>query len=174
MAFFIPHHTIVSYGFTLVIRVSTRSSVSSSLCHASVHSFVVRPSVRLSLVRSSVFSFPDDNLSKYLLIITKLNMCIDILEIWYRIVNGQISSIFYFYLPPYDSSEVFQFTFLFVTCLIRNDFFGVVQLSTVSFCVREYVLNLGSFYRLSLKWNSFLVSLSAAFRSKMGFFKQNS
>ena len=46
---------------------------------------VVRPSVR--------FSFPDDNLSKHQWIFTKLGMCINILEIWFGIANGQISSI---------------------------------------------------------------------------------
>ena len=61
------------YGFTLVVRESVRPSV-------------VRPSVR--------FSFPDDNLSKHQWIFTKLGMCIDIVEIWFGIANGQISSIF--------------------------------------------------------------------------------
>ena len=50
-------------------------------------------SVSLS-VRPSVFSFPDDNLSKYQWIISKLGMCIDIVEIWFGIANGQMSSIF--------------------------------------------------------------------------------
>ena len=72
---FIPRHTVVAgyYGFTLVIPESVCPSV-------------VRPSVR--------FSFPDDNLSKHQWIFTKLGMCIDIVEIWYGIANGQISSIF--------------------------------------------------------------------------------
>ena len=39
------------------------------------------------------FSFPDDNLSKHQWIFTKLGMCIDIVEIWFGIANGQISSI---------------------------------------------------------------------------------
>ena len=79
MSIFIPRHTIVAgyYGFTLVVRVSVRLSVRPS---------VVRPSVR--------FSFPDDNLSKHQWIFTKLGMCIDIVEIWFGIANGQISSIF--------------------------------------------------------------------------------
>ena len=47
---------------------------------------VVHPSVR--------FSFPDDNLSKHQWIFTKLGMCIDIVEIWFGIANGQISSLF--------------------------------------------------------------------------------
>ena len=41
-----------------------------------------------------IFSFPDDNLSKHQWIITKLSMCIDIMEIWFGIANGQILSIF--------------------------------------------------------------------------------
>ena len=52
-------------------------------------------SVRPSVVRLSIyFSFPDDNLSKHQWIFTKLGMCIDIMEIWFGIVNGQISSSF--------------------------------------------------------------------------------
>ena len=52
-------------------------------------------SVRPSVVRRSVcFSFPDDSLSKHQWIFTKLGMCIDIVEIWFGIANGQISSIF--------------------------------------------------------------------------------
>ena len=38
--------------------------------------------------------FPDDNLSKYLWIFMKLGMCIDIVEIWFVMANGQISSNF--------------------------------------------------------------------------------
>ena len=41
-----------------------------------------------------IFSFPDDNLSKYQWIFTKLGMCIDIVEIWFGIAIVQISSIF--------------------------------------------------------------------------------
>ena len=53
-------------------------------------------SVRPSYVRPPVrFSFPDDNLSKHQRIFTKLGMCIDIVEIWFGITNGQISSNFY-------------------------------------------------------------------------------
>ena len=45
---------------------------------------VVRPSIRVS--------FQDDNFSKHQWIFTKLGMCIDIVEIWFGIANGQISS----------------------------------------------------------------------------------
>ena len=57
--------------------------------------FSCRTSVSLS-VRPLVvrFSFPDDNLSKFQWIFTKLGMCIDIIEIWIGIANGQISLFF--------------------------------------------------------------------------------
>ena len=51
----------------------------------------VRQSVSPSVVCPSVcFSFPDDNLSKRQWIFIKLGMCIDIVEIWFGIANGQI------------------------------------------------------------------------------------
>ena len=57
------------YDFTLDVRVS--------VCP------IVRP------------SFPDDNLSKHQWIFPKLGMRIDIVDIWFGIANGQISSNFY-------------------------------------------------------------------------------
>ena len=42
----------------------------------------------------SVFSFLDDYCSKYQWIFTKLGMCIDIVNIYFGIANGQILSIF--------------------------------------------------------------------------------
>ena len=59
---FIPCHTIVAgyYGFTLGFHVS--------LAQLSVH-----------------FSFPDDSLSKHQWIFTKLDLYIDIVEIWFGI-----------------------------------------------------------------------------------------
>ena len=42
-----------------------------------------------------IFSFPDDNLSKYQGILIKRAICIDIKEVWFGIANGQISSNFY-------------------------------------------------------------------------------
>ena len=41
-----------------------------------------------------IFLFLDDNLSKYQGMLTKLGTCIDMKEIWFRIANGQISSMF--------------------------------------------------------------------------------
>ena len=76
------------------------------------------PFVCLSFICPSVFSFPDDNLSKYQWIFTKLGMCIDIVEIWFGIANGQISSIFDSYLPmtfPY-------FCFRMITWVNINGF----------------------------------------------------
>ena len=54
-----------------------------------------------------IFSFPDDNLSKHQWIFTKFGMCIDIVEIWFGIANGQISSIFDGYLP--ETRPYFRF-----------------------------------------------------------------
>ena len=48
----------------------------------------------LSACDMSIFSFLDDNFSKYQWIFTKLGVCIDILETWFWIANGQISSFF--------------------------------------------------------------------------------
>ena len=47
-----------------------------------------------------IFSFPDDNLSKYQGILTKLATCIDFKEIFFGIANGQISSNFYGVIYP--------------------------------------------------------------------------
>ena len=68
--FFIPHHTILAgyFGFTVDVLVSVHLSV--------------------------CILFPDDNLSKHQWIFTKLGMCIDVVEIWFGIANGQISSNF--------------------------------------------------------------------------------
>ena len=41
------------------------------------------------VIRVFIFSFPDDNLSKYQWIFSKLGMCIDIREIWFEIDNRQ-------------------------------------------------------------------------------------
>ena len=57
--------------------VSRWSSVSPSCLHPSV-----------------CFSFMDDNLSKHQWIFIKLGVCMDIVEIWFGIADGQISSIF--------------------------------------------------------------------------------
>ena len=67
------HYIVVGYcDFMLEVGVSIRPS----FC----------PSVR--------FSSPDDNLSKHQWIFTKFGMCIDIIEFWIGIANGQISSMF--------------------------------------------------------------------------------
>ena len=50
--------------------------------------------VGLFVLCPSIFSFPDDNLSKCKWIFTKLGMCIDIEELSCGIANGQILLIF--------------------------------------------------------------------------------
>ena len=47
-----------------------------------------------SSIGLSAFLFPGYNLSKYQWIFTKLGSCIDRVEVWFGIANGQISSIF--------------------------------------------------------------------------------
>ena len=62
-----------------------------------------RPCVQPSVVRSvSVcpFSFPDDILSIHQWIFTKLGVCIDIMEVWFGIANGQIAPNFYGVICP--------------------------------------------------------------------------
>ena len=56
--------------------------------------FVCPPIGRTSIRPSVRISFPDDNLSKYKWIFTKFGLYIDIVKIWFGIVNGQISSNF--------------------------------------------------------------------------------
>ena len=63
--------------------------------------------IELSACHMSDFLFPDDNLSKYQWSFTKLGLCIDIVEIWFWIANGQISSIFDSYLPA--TNQYFHF-----------------------------------------------------------------
>ena len=58
------------------------------LLMANFHQFLTK----LSAHDKSDFSFLDSNLSKYQGIFTKLGLCIDIVEVWFGIANGQISS----------------------------------------------------------------------------------
>ena len=62
----------------------------------------VHVSVCLSYVSPS-----NDNLSKCQWIFTKPGVCIDIEEIWFGIVNGQILSVFGSYLP---TTSIFSFS----------------------------------------------------------------
>ena len=48
----------------------------------------------LSTHHMSIFSFPLDNFIKCQSIFTKLGMCIDIVEVWFQIANGQFLSIY--------------------------------------------------------------------------------
>ena len=75
---FLPCHTIKAgyYGITLAVLIS------------------VHPSVDGPSVCPSTFPFLDNNLRKCQWIFPKLGVCIDIVEFWFGIVNGQISSIF--------------------------------------------------------------------------------
>ena len=90
----------------------------------------------LSARDTSIFSFPDDNLSEYQWIFTKLGICIDIVEIWFEMINGQISSILDSYLPatrPYfrfrmiTSKYRWVFTKLGIYIDIVEIWFGVTN-----------------------------------------------
>ena len=64
----------------------------------------------LSVRSKSRFSLPDDNLSKNQSVFTKLGICIDIMEIWLGLSNGQISPVFYRVVcPPCNSGGVLLF-----------------------------------------------------------------
>ena len=92
--------------------------VCSSICH--------------NYVYPSIFSFPDDNLSIYFWIFTKLNMCIDIVEIWFGIAIGQISSIF-------DSVIFFrsQLIWIYIHCLQKQ---GLSGFSRTGVKVSQYLV----------------------------------
>ena len=66
---------------------------------------------QLSAWDTHIFSFPDDNLSKYQGILTKLGTCIDMKEIWFGILNGPILSMFdKSYMPTqHYNGRVLQF-----------------------------------------------------------------
>ena len=77
------------------------------------------------------FHFLDDNLSKYQWFFTKLGVCIDIVEIWYGIVNGQVSSIFDSYLPVTGQ----YFHFQMITLVNVNGFsLNLVCIDIVEIC----------------------------------------
>ena len=60
-------------------------------------SLVFHVSVCPSVCGTSVslyFCFPDDNLPECQWIFIKLGVCVDVVDIWFGIANGQISSIF--------------------------------------------------------------------------------
>ena len=56
--------------------------------------------------------FPDDNLSKYQSIFTKFGMCVDIMEICFRIANGQI----------YQGLTELSARFMIVECFLVSHF----------------------------------------------------
>ena len=100
--------------------------------------------IHSSVVRLLVFSFMDNNLSKCQWIFTKLDVCIDIVEIWFGIVYGQISSVFQSYLPAtcqYFDLQIINnfskcqwiFTYLGVCIDIVEIWFGIAdgQISSI-------------------------------------------
>ena len=64
---------------------------------------------------TSLFLFQASNLHKFQWIFTKLDMCIDILEIWFRISKRQTLSIFYRVIClQHANCDYYLFTFFFL------------------------------------------------------------
>ena len=63
--------------------------------------------LQLSAYDTSMFSFPDENLSKYQWIYTNLGTCIAIVEFWFGIANGQIRQ----FLTAVSAGNTFIFSF---------------------------------------------------------------
>ena len=92
----------------------------------------------LSAPNTSVFSFLDDNFIKYQWIVTKLGVCIDIVETWFWISDGQISSIWQSYLPmthPY-------FLFWMITLVNINAYSpNLVHVCALIFVICFWIVN---------------------------------
>ena len=89
--FWFPDYNLSINGFsqnlvcTLILWKSGLELLMGKFCHILTESSAWHISVDL---------FLDDSLSIYQLIFTKLCMCINIVEIWFGIANGQILSVF--------------------------------------------------------------------------------
>ena len=121
----------------------------------------VRVNVRLSVGCQSVFSFPDHNLSKCQWSFTKLSVYINIVEIWFGIVNGQISPILDSYLPARNP----YFHFRMITSVNINEFSPYLVYVLILW---RYALGL-----LTGKFRQFLTELSARDTSALSFLVNN-
>ena len=89
----------------------------------------------LSAQGTPIFSFPDDNLSKHQWIFTKLGMCIDTLEVWFGIANGQISLNFDIRFSDVNLSKCLGILTKLGTCIhMKEIWFGIAygQISSMS------------------------------------------
>ena len=74
---------------------------------------------RQILTRHAIFSFLDNNLSKYQGVLAKLGTCIDIKEVCFGIANGQILSIFDRVIcPQHSNGRVLSFYVFIYVCLL--------------------------------------------------------
>ena len=80
----------------------------------------------LSARDKPMLSFPDDNLSKCLGILTKLGTCIDIKEIWFGIANGQK-------LSACNTTMVGYYCFMFLLMLKNNLSYHLVEIYCLQF-----------------------------------------
>ena len=110
------------------------------LCHMIVVGYygnmlAVCVSVRLSYICLFVFLFPDNTLSKCHWIFIKHGVCIDIVQVWFGIINRQISSILtelsahdmslFYFLDDNFSKCQWIFTKLGVCIDIMEIWFGI-------------------------------------------------
>ena len=129
-----PRHTIVAgimvSNGTSVCPSNVRTSVFSFLCdnlskYQSIATKIANDTViwfgivngkfhifltELPACHTSAISFPDDNLRKYQWFVTKHDVCIDSVEIWIGIANGQISPNFDRVIcPSHDDGGILSF-----------------------------------------------------------------
>ena len=88
---------------------------------------------QLSACDMSVFSFLDDNLSKFQWIFTKFDMCIDIVDIWFGIAHWQILSIFeQLSARNIIKAGYYRFMFLFI---LGHEMAGVCSVHIMHMCI---------------------------------------
>ena len=99
-------------------------------------------------------------LSKYRWIFTKLDMCIDIVKIWFRMANGQISSFFDRAICPlHDNGRYYRFTFSLQRKFLIQLYHKLFFLLNEWIYIISYRL-LIAFTYLTLKRLYFITSLS--------------
>ena len=87
----------------------------------------------LSAHDTSIFSFKDNSLSKSQRIFTKLDLCIDIVEIWIKIAIGYISSFFDRIFSPRHDGWVLSFQVFILLILFYFFLFFLCVCVCVSF-----------------------------------------
>ena len=114
-----------------------------------------------SLICSSVLSCPDDSLSKCQRIFTKLSVCIDIVEIWFGVVNSQFRQ----FLTELSACNMLYSHFQMITLININGFSPNL--------VCALILWRPGLGLLKGKFHQFLTELSASNMSVFSFMNDN-